>query len=106
MDEVDGMTSDKNGITVLIGLIKKTKIPIICVANNRIHTKMRRLLKMCYDLKFESPKPRLIIDQLVNIARSENQQYIDRQAMAAIVLQQCRDVRACINTLQLLSRYR
>ena len=36
MDEVDGMSSgDRGGIAALIEIIKKTKIPIICIANDR-----------------------------------------------------------------------
>lgn len=36
MDEVDGMSSsDKGGIRSLIEIIKKTKIPIICICNDR-----------------------------------------------------------------------
>ena len=36
MDEVDGMSSgDKGGNKVLIDAIKATKVPIICVCNDR-----------------------------------------------------------------------
>lgn len=36
MDEVDGMTgSDKGGIKCLIEMIKATKVPIICICNDR-----------------------------------------------------------------------
>jgi len=36
MDEVDGMSSgDRGGITAIINMIKNTKIPIICICNDR-----------------------------------------------------------------------
>jgi replication factor C subunit 1 len=36
MDEVDGMSSgDRGGITEIIMMIKNTKVPIICICNDR-----------------------------------------------------------------------
>ena len=37
MDEVDGMAGneDRGGVAELIQLIKTTRIPIICICNNR-----------------------------------------------------------------------
>lgn len=36
MDEVDGMSSgDRGGITAIINLIKTSKVPIICICNDR-----------------------------------------------------------------------
>ena len=68
MDEVDGMSSgilfilnnylhfqDRGGSSVLINLIKKTKVPIICIANDRQHPKMRTLANHCYDIRFQKP---------------------------------------------------
>lgn len=44
MDEVDGMSSgDRGGVGALNTLIKKTKIPIICIANDAKSQKMRPL---------------------------------------------------------------
>ena len=42
MDEVDGMGgSDRGGIQELIALIKRTKVPIIAICNDRQHQKIR-----------------------------------------------------------------
>lgn len=46
---------DRGGSTVLINLIKKTKVPIICIANDRQHPKMRTLANHCLDIKFAKP---------------------------------------------------
>jgi len=36
MDEVDGMSAgDRGGIKALIDIIKVTKVPIICICNDR-----------------------------------------------------------------------
>lgn len=52
MDEVDGMSSgDRGGITELISIIKKTKIPIICCCNDRSSPKIRSLANYCLDLR-------------------------------------------------------
>lgn len=42
MDEVDGMGgSDRGGIQELILLIKKSRVPIIAICNDRQHQKIR-----------------------------------------------------------------
>lgn len=58
MDEVDGMAGneDRGGIQELIALIKNTKIPIICLCNDRNHPKIRSLVNYCFDLRFNRPR--------------------------------------------------
>lgn len=58
MDEVDGMAGneDRGGIQELIGLIKESNIPIICMCNDRNHPKMRSLVNYCFDLRFSKPR--------------------------------------------------
>ena len=49
MDEVDGMGgSDRGGIQELISLIKKTKVPIIAICNDRQHPKIRYDRYSCF----------------------------------------------------------
>lgn len=53
MDEVDGMSSgDRGGIAELILLIKKSKVPIICICNDRANPKVRNLANYCLDLRY------------------------------------------------------
>lgn len=40
----------------LIGLIKNSKIPIICMCNDRNHMKIRSLANYCFDLRFQRPR--------------------------------------------------
>lgn len=58
MDEVDGMAgnADRGGMAELIQLIKKSKIPIICMCNDRNHQKVRSLSNYCFDLRFQRPR--------------------------------------------------
>ena len=54
MDEVDGMVGneDRGGVQELINTIKQSKIPIICICNDRQHVKIRSLANHCFDLRF------------------------------------------------------
>lgn len=40
----------------MIGLIKNSKIPIICMCNDRNHPKIRSLANYCFDLRFQRPR--------------------------------------------------
>lgn len=54
MDEVDGMGGgDRGGMAELIAILKKTKIPIICICNDRQSPKVRSLANHCLDLRFQ-----------------------------------------------------
>lgn len=51
MDEVDGMSgSDKGGNMALINMIKDTKVPIVCICNDRYNPKIKSLSSHCLDL--------------------------------------------------------
>lgn len=55
MDEVDGMAGneDRGGLQELVGLIKHTEVPIVCICNDRYNTKVKTLSTHSYDLKFQ-----------------------------------------------------
>lgn len=73
MDEVDGMSSgDRGGMTELIQLIKKTRIPIICICNDRNSQKVRSLSNYCMDLRFRRPDSRQIYPRISEICKKEN----------------------------------
>jgi replication factor C subunit 1 len=71
MDEVDGMTSDRGGTAALNEYIKKTKVPIICICNDRQHPKMRTLAGNCYDLRFIKPGKTQVVDRIKKIIFGE-----------------------------------
>ena len=104
MDEVDGMAGneDRGGVGEMIKLIKETKIPIICICNDRSCQKMRSLVTHCYDLRFYKPRPDLIKLQLKNIATSEGVQVSD-VVLDEIIASSNQDIRQSINYLNMMS---
>lgn len=54
MDEVDGMSAgDRGGVGALNQFIKKTKIPIIAIANDKSSQKMKPLINTCFQMAFK-----------------------------------------------------
>ena len=72
MDEVDGCgSSDRGGIAALIRIIKNTRTPIICIANDHSSRKIMSLMNHCYDVRFQKPTANDIVKRLGMIARKE-----------------------------------
>jgi len=56
MDEVDGMSAgDRGGVADLIASIKISKIPIICICNDRYSQKLKSLMNYCLLLSYRKP---------------------------------------------------
>ena len=105
MDEVDGMAGneDRGGIAAIIDIIKKTKIPIICIANDRQSPKLRSLANYCYDLKFVHPDKRTIALRLAEICKNENISY-EMNALEYLCEICGNDIRQIINFIELWAR--
>jgi BRCT domain type II-containing protein/nucleoside-triphosphatase THEP1 len=72
MDEVDGMgAGDRSGISELIQMIKKAKVPIICICNDRSSQKIRSLVQYCMDLRYRRPTKNIIAKRAVEVGRLE-----------------------------------
>lgn len=53
MDEVDGMSGgDRGGVSELINIIKSSKVPIICICNDKWNQKLKSLRNSTLDLDF------------------------------------------------------
>ena len=53
MDEVDGMSGgDRGGVQDLIRTIKRTKVPIIAICNDRYNQKLKSLRNSCMELEY------------------------------------------------------
>ncbi|EGW12073.1 Replication factor C subunit 1, partial [Cricetulus griseus] len=102
MDEVDGMAGneDRGGIQELIGLIKHTKIPIICMCNDRNHPKIRSLVHYCFDLRFQRPRVEQIKSAMLSIAFKEGLK-IPPPAMNEIILGANQDVRQVLHNMSM-----
>ncbi|KAK1271080.1 hypothetical protein QJS04_geneDACA012932 [Acorus gramineus] len=66
MDEVDGMSAgDRGGVADLIASIKISKIPIICICNDRYSQKLKSLVNYCQLLSFRKPtKQQIALEEL------------------------------------------
>ena len=103
MDEVDGMAGneDRGGVAELIQLIKKTKVPLICICNDRGDQKMRSLVNYCYDLRFPKPRSEQIKGSLMSIAFKENIK-ISPNVLNDLIASSNYDIRQCIHNLSML----
>ncbi|EER12026.1 replication factor C subunit, putative [Perkinsus marinus ATCC 50983] len=103
MDEVDGMSGgDRGGGAALIQLIKKSKMPVMCICNDRMSTKVRSLANSCYDIRFTKPTGAQCSQRVAAIAKSEGV-HVDTDAMAMLAEQLGGDMRQIINNLEMLS---
>lgn len=69
MDEVDGMTAgDRGGAVELASLIRKSKIPVICICNDSRSSKVAPLLKVCYEAKYRRTPAAQIRSRILSIA--------------------------------------
>ncbi|PNF30645.1 Replication factor C subunit 1 [Cryptotermes secundus] len=73
MDEVDGMAGneDRGGMQELIQLIKSSRVPVICMCNDRHHPKIRSLTNYCFDLQFSRPSVKQIGGAMMSICFKE-----------------------------------
>ncbi|KAI0348923.1 DNA replication factor C, large subunit [Trametes cingulata] len=98
MDEVDGMSAgDRGGVGALCALIKKTKIPIICIANDRGAQKLKPLANVTYNLTFRTPEPAAIHSRILSIAFKE------KMKIPAIVIIQLVQIVNMLSTRKLSS---
>ncbi|KAF4071573.1 hypothetical protein AMELA_G00274930 [Ameiurus melas] len=104
MDEVDGMAGneDRGGIQELIGLIKNSKIPIICMCNDRNHMKIRSLANYCFDLRFHRPRVEQIKGAMMSIAFKEGLK-IPPPALNEVILAANQDIRQVLHNLSMWS---
>lgn len=69
MDEVDGMSAgDRGGAVELAALIRKSKIPVICICNDSRSQKVAPLLRVCYEAKFKRTPAAQIRSKILSIA--------------------------------------
>ncbi|CAF4225087.1 unnamed protein product, partial [Adineta steineri] len=105
MDEVDGVSGneDRGGIQELISLIKRSRIPIICICNDRQHKKIRSLANYCYDLRFHRPTIQQIHAAMLTILQRENVSNIKPETLDEIIKSCNQDIRQTIHSLNLWS---
>ncbi|KAL6654828.1 hypothetical protein ACP70R_008293 [Stipagrostis hirtigluma subsp. patula] len=103
MDEVDGMSAgDRGGVADLIASIKISKIPIICICNDRYSQKLKSLVNYCLMLNFRKPTKQQMGKRLMEIAKREGIQ-AQENAMEELAERVHGDIRMALNHLQYMS---
>ena len=102
MDECDGMSAgDRGGNQALIQLIKKSKIPIICICNDRMNPKIRSLANHCLDLKMNKPGKTEVVTRAKQILAAEGiGAEVPDQLVEQIVEGADCDIRQVVNQLE------
>lgn len=101
MDEVDGMSGgDRGGVQELISCIKISKIPIICICNDKYNQKLKSLQNYTQDMPFSRPTKQQILNRMLKIAADEGIQ-MSAAAMEALIETTNNDIRLIINQLQM-----
>jgi replication factor C subunit 1 len=103
MDEVDGVAGneDRGGIQELISLIKRSRIPIICICNDRQHKKIRSLANYCYDLRFYRPTIQQIRGAMMSVLHREHVHQIKQDLLDEIIKSCNQDIRQTLHSLNL-----
>ncbi|KAL8057920.1 hypothetical protein ABFX02_04G215200 [Erythranthe guttata] len=103
MDEVDGMSAgDRGGVADLIASIKISKVPIICICNDRYSQKLKSLMNYCLLLSFRKPTKQQMAKRLSHIAKAEGIQ-VNEIALEELAERSNGDIRMAINQLQYMS---
>ncbi|KXN91146.1 Replication factor C subunit 1 [Leucoagaricus sp. SymC.cos] len=99
MDEVDGMSAgDRGGVAALNALIKKSKIPIICIANDRGAPKLKPLAPSTYSLSFHKPQAQMIRSRILSIAFKEKMK-VPANVIDQLIQGTQSDIRQVLNML-------
>eukprot|EP00271_Cylindrocystis_brebissonii_P022485 TRINITY_DN8672_c0_g1_i1.p1 TRINITY_DN8672_c0_g1~~TRINITY_DN8672_c0_g1_i1.p1 ORF type:complete len:642 (-),score=151.06 TRINITY_DN8672_c0_g1_i1:634-2475(-) len=102
MDEVDGMSGgDRGGVQELIQTIQRSRIPIICICNDKYNQKLKSLVGHCMELGFARPTKQQVSRRLMEIARIEGLQ-TDVMALELLLENVQCDIRLAINHLQFM----
>ncbi|KAH0590125.1 hypothetical protein H2248_000302 [Termitomyces sp. 'cryptogamus'] len=99
MDEVDGMSSgDRGGVGALNALIKKTQVPIICIANDRQAQKLKPLTATTYNMSFQKPQVAMVRSRILTIAFKEKMK-IPANVIDQLIAGAQSDIRQVLNML-------
>jgi len=103
MDEVDGMAGneDRGGVAELIKLVKNSKVPVICMCNDRNHQKIRSLANHCFDLRFSRPRVEQIKASMMSVCFKEKIQ-IKPEALTELIIGCGQDVRQVLHHLSMV----
>ena len=93
---------DRGGSAELIQIIKRSRVPIICICNDRSSPKIKSLANHCLDLRFRRPTAQQVEGRIKRIAQLENLD-LAPNVVGELVKSTSADIRQILN---LLSTYR
>ncbi|KAL0436231.1 UNVERIFIED_CONTAM: Replication factor C subunit [Sesamum radiatum] len=93
---------DRGGVADLIASIKISKIPIICICNDRYSQKLKSLVNYCLLLSFRKPTKQQMAKRLAQIAKAEGLQ-VNEIALEELAERVNGDIRLALNQLQYMS---
>eukprot|EP01025_Chloroclados_australasicus_P055063 TRINITY_DN6595_c0_g1_i1.p1 TRINITY_DN6595_c0_g1~~TRINITY_DN6595_c0_g1_i1.p1 ORF type:complete len:481 (-),score=63.54 TRINITY_DN6595_c0_g1_i1:123-1565(-) len=76
MDEVDGIP-DRGAVGDIIDIIKKSKIPVICICNDKWMQKLKSLRGHCVEFDFQLPRQDQVVARMKYICQQEGVQIDD-----------------------------
>jgi replication factor C subunit 1 len=97
MDEIDGL-SERGGVGEIATILKKTSVPIICIANDK-PPKLRPIINACLDIKFNRPVKSTIATTLLKIAKKEGID-ITSATLETLCEKSGNDIRSILNNLE------
>jgi replication factor C subunit 1 len=98
VSEIDA-GGDYGFISSLTECIKETKIPIICICNNRYDQSIKPILNYCFDIKMTKPSYQEVYRLLYNIVVAEKIK-VKEPELKELYDQSNGDIRFIMNTLQ------
>ncbi|GAB4817566.1 hypothetical protein N2152v2_004612 [Parachlorella kessleri] len=102
MDEVDGMSAgDRGGVADLIQTIKKSRVPIICICNDKYSPKLKSLRNAVLELDFRKPTTQQISRRMMEICQKEGLS-MNQATMDALVQTANGDLRLVLGQLQMI----
>ncbi|KRH93489.1 Replication factor C, subunit RFC1 (large subunit) [Pseudoloma neurophilia] len=97
MDECDGMTDDRGGLAELAQIIKKSRIPIVCICNDK--QVVKNLTSCCDEITFRKLETRQILGCIRDIVKKEQSDIKDAKIIECITAAN-NDMRFTLNSLQ------
>jgi len=100
MDECDGMgAGDRGGVADLADTIRRSKIPIICICNDKYSQKMRPLRNVALELDFRRPTKTEVAKRLQYVAQKEGLQ-VSQTTLETLAEASNGDIRLMLGQLQ------
>ena len=104
LDEVDGIhgTNDRGGVAAISQIIKKSKHPLILIANDLYSKRLTTIKTKCHVIKMKKVHTNSINRILKEIAEKENIRY-NPAAIRELAKRSQGDMRSALNTFQALA---